>query len=122
MKTEDKKINNEFVEEEKEAQEIIESEGFDKIFHIYRPFKIADDKKAHFCATWAIVMSVFGLCACKHWSVALGFIVAVLIGVAKELYDKRKSETGFDWVDLVADILGAFLGALICVACIAIHG
>jgi len=122
IKSSEKKFNEKIIEDTKEAEKIIEEEGWDTIYHVEIPFKIGDDKKAHFCAAWAIVVSVFGLCACKHWSVALGFVIAIIIGIAKELYDKKKKGTGFDWGDLVSDILGAILGILVCVACIAIHG
>lgn len=38
-------------------------------------------------------------------SITVGSIITLMLGVAKEIYDQIKYK-GFDWKDIVADILG----------------
>lgn len=42
----------------------------------------------------------------------LGIGIAVVLAVAKELYDKYIKKTSFDWYDIIADINGILLAQL----------
>ena len=44
-----------------------------------------------------------------------GFAFAVLIGFGKELYDEAQEGNMFDWSDLLADVAGAAVGAVMIV-------
>lgn len=41
-----------------------------------------------------------------------GFIIAVIIGIIKELIDSRKKDNFFDMSDVLADGIGASVGAI----------
>lgn len=59
---------------------------------------IEKDKLMHFC----IGLLLAQLAYLWIWLIALPLIV----GVAKELYDKYVRKTGFNWWDLIATVLG----------------
>jgi putative lipoprotein len=45
-------------------------------------------------------------------SVLLGVTFTFSLGVGKELWDSRDPRNRFSWVDIVADLVGSFLGVL----------
>lgn len=77
---------------------------------------LALDKVAHFVACWLIVCVAVivldgALGVDVGWARALGFALAVIVGVVKELWDKSHGGK-FDLGDLLADALGAVAGVL----------
>lgn len=70
------------------------------------------DKVIHFIA--AIILTVI-LSLFMHYSLA--FLVAMIVGVLKELYDLHIKGTYFDWADIWADAWGCMLGVLIANVC-----
>jgi VanZ family protein len=98
--------------DEKEALEEIEKNG-DTIFHIHlNSLEIGWDKALHFAVCCVITLIPFLITWNVNW-VFFGFLVAIMIGFMKELFDKYVKKTKFDLIDMIADILGAFLGVLI---------
>ncbi len=76
------------------------------------------DKQMHIGAGFAIAMGSapilhqeYGLTSTQSYWAGVG--VAILAGLAKELYDSRSGGTGFDGQDLLATGLGGMGGALI---------
>ena len=65
---------------------------------------IPNDKKLHVFASLAIVLSLWQIIG---W---YAVIVAIVVGVAKEIYDINR--TGFDGADLLADLIGIVAGAI----------
>lgn len=64
------------------------------------------DKRRHLAVNLIIVMFLGGLV-----NPIIGVIVAVLLSIGKEVYDEyRPNGTGWDWNDLVADLIGILLG------------
>jgi uncharacterized membrane protein YjdF len=66
------------------------------------------DKIIHFIVCFVLAV----LAALITNSIIIGWLSAVVVGIAKELYD-RYSYGLFDIKDLMADILGATCGILI---------
>lgn len=59
---------------------------------------IAKDKLIHFCVGLLLAQLVY---------LSLWFILLpVIIGIAKELFDKYVRKTGFNWWDLLATVSG----------------
>ena len=77
---------------------------------------IGTDKYMHFlvCEVLAwLIARVLRLCGVDQWAaMAVGFGVAVAVGVSKELYDRYVQHEVFDWQDIVADVIGAVVGAI----------
>lgn len=73
------------------------------------------DKYMHFAActfiAW-IVGKCLGLFIPTPIAVAGGFIIAVMAGVAKEGRDSHKQDDTFSWSDVMADVYGAAVGAV----------
>lgn len=65
------------------------------------------DKVAHFAITYGIVYTL-----ADHLTLDGAIAVGILIGVAKEIYDKL-SYGKFSLGDLIADILGIILAVLL---------
>lgn len=64
------------------------------------------DKRRHLAVNLIIVIFLGGLV-----NPIIGVIVAVLLSIGKEVYDEyRPNGTGWDWNDLVADLIGILLG------------
>lgn len=70
--------------------------------------KVGSDKVMHM-ETCALIAVVAKRCL---GSAAIGFVVALGVGLLKELYDKATGED-FDWKDVAADAVGAVVGVLI---------
>lgn len=70
--------------------------------------KVGTDKVMH-VETCALIAVVAKRCT---GSAAIGFVVALGVGLLKELYDVATGEV-FDWKDVVADAVGAVVGASI---------
>lgn len=67
------------------------------------------DKILHF-VVMAVISAILFL-AINSW---VAFAISFIISVGKEIYDCfKKHPTGFDLYDLVADMLGIFIGLLI---------
>lgn len=89
----------------------------EKLKKVFEVVKKHADKIAHFAVCFAIVLAagVFR----NGWLLLAGVIIAVIISIAKELWDSSASGK-FDWIDLAADAIGivaalifAGLGALV---------
>jgi hypothetical protein len=65
---------------------------------------IANDKKLHFVVSASIVLAIWQIVS--GWSV----LIAVLVGISKEVYDKKT--TGFDTKDLLFDVYGIVAATL----------
>lgn len=63
---------------------------------------IPNDKKLHVLVSLILVLALWQVIG--WWSIP----VAILVGVGKEMYDKKT--TGFDKNDLIADGAGIFIG------------
>ena len=68
------------------------------------------DKVEHFVTSAAF--GALTVAARPDWSTGSQVAVAMLPGLAKELYDSRRSGSGFSAADLVADGLGAYAGVV----------
>ena len=73
---------------------IVDKFGTDKLLH------------AEICAFIAAVVTAY-----TH-NALIGAVVAIAVGVLKELYDKSTGEE-FDWKDLAADAVGSVFGAVV---------
>lgn len=76
--------------------------GFDKILHFICCIIITTIAFAGFCFTGlSNALCVIG-----------GFVIAMLIGFAKEFHDKKRGEI-FDWKNIIADFVGAGIWSVI---------
>lgn len=67
-----------------------------------------NDKLKHVLVNFAIVL-VVGV-----FNLKVGVALAIVASISKELYDKyRPNGSGWDWKDLVADLIGIVIGILI---------
>lgn len=74
---------------------------------------IGTDKLLHFNACLFVAYLTARLLPCGTVERMLaGFAFAVLIGSGKELYDEGQDGNTFDWSDLLADVAGAAVGAM----------
>ncbi len=74
---------------------------------------IGTDKLLHFNACLFVAyLTARLLPCCTVESILAGFAFAVLIGFGKELYDEGQEGNTFDWSDLLADVVGATIGAV----------
>ena len=69
--------------------------------------KIGFDGLMHFALSSIIsfILSIF-----LFWW--LSFTITVIIGIAKEIYDKMSKKGTPEWKDLLCDIFGALIGSL----------
>lgn len=75
--------------------------------------RIGTDKLLHFNACLFVAYITARLLPCCTVERMLaGFAFAVLIGLGKELYDEAQEGNMFDWNDLLADVAGATVGAM----------
>lgn len=75
---------------------------------------IGSDKYLHFLACQAIAFLTAKIGGCfvsAGWALLTGFSFAVVIGFVKELRDKRQVGNVFSWSDIIADVMGAIVGA-----------
>lgn len=74
---------------------------------------IGTDKLLHFnVCLFVAYLSARLLPCCTVERMLVGFAFAVLIGVGKELYDEGQEGNTFDWGDLLSDVAGAAVGAM----------
>lgn len=74
---------------------------------------IGTDKLLHFNACLFVAyLTARLLPCCTVERMLAGFAFAVLIGFGKELYDEAQEGNMFDWHDLMADVAGATVGAM----------
>lgn len=87
--------------------------------------KIATDKKLHFIACLAVAFIAAALAANllyplwpagRGWAhvaaaYAFGVIAALAVGIFKEARDSKQTGNHFCWLDLLADLCGALIGA-----------
>ncbi len=78
---------------------------------------LGKDKFKHFvaclyCAGFTEWISNHHYGLYKNQSRRTGIIVSMSIGIAKEIYDKKRYEK-FSWKDIVFDLLGAVCGVLL---------
>lgn len=74
---------------------------------------VEKDKILHFMVSMAIAILVVLLCLPLGTIAAVGITVCVcsIAGIGKEIYDcKKDNPTGFDWKDLLADLIGMIVG------------
>lgn len=73
---------------------------------------IGTDKLLHFNACLFVAyLTARLLPCCTVERMLAGFALATLIGVGRELYDEGQEGNMFDWHDLLADVVGATVGA-----------
>lgn len=88
--------------------------GKDKILHFGVCALVAFVSVIALSACVRIEHFVSGNCEyCKGACVLGGFLCGVYLGVGKEYGDKVNPYDGWDWYDLLADIVGATVGAVI---------
>lgn len=68
--------------------------------------KIRQDQIYHFTVCALVVLN----CLMPLW---YAIVLAVILSVCKELYDKYIKKTLFDWTDILADLAGIGTGILI---------
>ena len=76
------------------------------------------DKVSHFSACFAIAAigaRLMEIIAPKECAIIAGFVVAVIVGLVKEMYDNGKSGDHFCKWDFIADIVGALGGVSVLV-------
>lgn len=67
------------------------------------------DKMYHIAANFIMVLFIGTL-----FGPAIGLGVSLIASLGKEIYDEYRTEgTGWDWADLLADIIGMTIGLLI---------
>jgi len=74
------------------------------------------DKILHFlvCMLICIGVTILGLIiGLGDYCIAVGVIVALLAGIGKEAYDRKKGGI-FDFNDIFADAIGILVGAALC--------
>ncbi|MDD7596385.1 MAG: hypothetical protein SPJ90_05360 [Prevotella sp.] len=75
--------------------------------------EIGTDRLLHFNACLCVAyLTARLLPCCTVERMLAGFAFAVLIGFGKELYDEGQDGNTFDWHDLLADVAGAAVGAM----------
>lgn len=62
------------------------------------------DKIAHFAVNFCIVLAA-GIFR-NGWLVLIGVLIAVVVSISKEIWDKVTGKGVCDWKDLVADAIG----------------
>ncbi len=78
--------------------------------------KKGSDKKLHAFVCFCIAAIVGALAAHipphKEWlAMLMAFTVAVVVGLWKEIRDRKQKGNHFCWWDFIADIIGALLGS-----------
>lgn len=107
-------MKDKFVNEDcSEAEQIIAEEGEEKTWTVETDSVSPEkDKIWHFLVCMAITLITFIAGGTFPYAI-LGLIVALVIGYAKEFFDKYAKKTKFDWKDIAWDTFGAFTGLLV---------
>ena len=82
---------------------------------VNRLASIGSDKYLHFLACQMIsflTAKIVGCLAPYGWALLVGFVTAVTVGFVKELRDRRQPGNMFSWGDIIADLAGAVVGAM----------
>lgn len=79
--------------------------------------KVGSDKWMHFTAS-LVLADLITRCLSRCGvgciiSAGIGFVVSLVMGICKELYDKFKERETFDLGDIKADIIGALWGSVL---------
>ena len=78
--------------------------------------RISKDKKLHFTCCMLIALAVtilIGLLSNWYVGSIAGLLTAMGTGVGKEYGDKASPNNKWDWYDILADLIGAIVGASI---------
>lgn len=78
--------------------------------------RIGQDKLLHFLVCFALDII---LASTALWTPVQRVVIVAIIGAAKEYYDMKHEGHDAEWLDFVADLLGAFAGEL---AVLILHG
>jgi len=84
-------------------------------------FEAGKDKWMHFCVCLILTLSIFAIgYALNFGKMALvpAVVVTALIGVCKEIYDKKKTGL-FEQGDILADMFGIMVGCIIALIIVA---
>ncbi|MEO0097811.1 MAG: hypothetical protein ABIK78_06935 [candidate division WOR-3 bacterium] len=84
-------------------------------YKIYKDNWFGEDKFFHFSLSSLLVGSSYHLLKCrlekdKKSSAGFSLISTFLIGIGKEIYDKKIKKEFFSYKDLIYDVLGIFCG------------
>ncbi|MEO0087674.1 MAG: hypothetical protein ABIK77_05360 [candidate division WOR-3 bacterium] len=82
---------------------------------IYKDRWFSEDKFFHFSVSSLLVGSSYHLLRCrlekdKKFALPFSLTTTFLIGVGKEIYDKKIKREFFSYKDLIYDLLGIFCG------------
>jgi uncharacterized protein YfiM (DUF2279 family) len=80
--------------------------------------KLHKDKVYHFFCSYTAMLTFTAIAIIKwespvDWSINFGIACAVLVGVAKELFDLYVKKSKFSVGDIIADVLGIAIAFLI---------
>ncbi len=76
-------------------------ENLKKVFELIKKHA---DKIAHFAVNFCIILAA-GIFR-NGWLVLIGVLIAVVVSISKEIWDKATGKGVCDWKDLVADAIG----------------
>ncbi|MEO0089117.1 MAG: hypothetical protein ABIK56_01120 [candidate division WOR-3 bacterium] len=82
---------------------------------IYKDNWFGEDKFFHFSVSFLLVGSSYHLLKCrlekdKKSSVCFSLTSTLLIGIGKEIYDRKIKKEFFSYKDLLYDVIGIFCG------------
>ena len=78
-------------------------------------YNIKTDKLLHFIASLGVMQVSYGILhyfLLDKWSLLIALGIAILVGVFKELYDKKKGGI-FNKEDIIADTIGTLIGFIL---------
>lgn len=84
-------------------------------------FAAGKDKWMHFCVCLVITLIVFAVCYALNlgkMSLIPAVVIPAIIGVGKEIYDKKKTGL-FEQGDILADMFGIMVGCIIALIIVA---
>lgn len=82
---------------------------------VNRLASIGSDKYLHFLACQMISFLTAKIVGCLvpyGWALLVGFVTAITVGLVKEFRDRREPGNMFSWGDVIADLAGAVVGAM----------
>lgn len=75
------------------------------------------DKLHHFIYSYAICISLCLLLSFFKYGLLTAFLITMIIGISKEIYDKFSPDHNAEWNDIVADVLGSISAIIIFGVC-----